>query len=192
MQKNFKSQQRQHNIMPPVVVKREVFHTRRIEVAGYKRSDGLWDIEAWLQDTKGYDFDNFNRGKVRTGDPLHQMRLRLTLNDAMVIQDAAAVTNASPYAVCHEITDNYFQQLIGLEIKAGFTKQVKILFGGVKGCTHITDLLVPMATVAYQTIVNAKLRQQPDSPVLARLVNSCYAFKDDGLVVTHYKKSWQK
>ena len=179
-------------MMPAITTRRELYHTRRIEAAGFKRDDGCWDIEAWLKDTKGYDFDNFDRGKIKSGDPLHEMRLRLTLDDTMTIKAAHAVTNASPYSICHQVTPNYFEKLVGVQIAAGFSRKVKELFHGVAGCTHLTDLLPIMATVAYQTIVTARVRDSNNTKGLARLVNSCYGFDETASVVKHYKNEWEK
>ncbi len=184
------------NMMPAVTARRELYHTRRIEAAGFKRDDGLWDIEAWLKDTKGYDFENFDRGKILAGHPLHEMRLRLTLDDNMTIVAAHAVTNAAPYRICPDITPDYFKKLVGVQIAAGFSKKVKMLFGGVAGCTHLTDMLPIMATVAYQTIATAKLRDagqvQRQSETLAPLVNTCHGFAENKMVVQHYKEAWKK
>ncbi|HIK87341.1 MAG TPA: DUF2889 domain-containing protein, partial [Alphaproteobacteria bacterium] len=44
--------------------KREKIHNRSIQCEGFKREDGLWDIEGHLKDTKTYDFKNDSRGDV--------------------------------------------------------------------------------------------------------------------------------
>ena len=33
---------------------RRHMHTRSIECSGYLRDDGLWEVEAWLRDTKPF------------------------------------------------------------------------------------------------------------------------------------------
>jgi len=38
----------------PPSVGREHIHTRRVVSQGYLRADGLWDIEAGIEDTKTY------------------------------------------------------------------------------------------------------------------------------------------
>ena len=73
-------------LSPPAA--RKELHLRRVEVCGYQRDDGLWDIEGRLVDTKTYGFDNFDRGRIEAGDPIHEMRLRLTL-DGESLADAA-------------------------------------------------------------------------------------------------------
>ena len=53
---------------PPA--ERERLHTRRYEFDGYRRADGLWDIEGHMTDTKTYTFKNDYRGEVLAGEPL--------------------------------------------------------------------------------------------------------------------------
>ena len=42
-------------------------HHRRIDCRGYRRADGLWDIEGHLTDAKSYPFINSFRGEVAPG-----------------------------------------------------------------------------------------------------------------------------
>ena len=52
---------------------RELLHSRDIVLRGYRRADGLYDIEAQLTDTKSYGFGQprprLHRG--RRADPRH-------------------------------------------------------------------------------------------------------------------------
>ena len=70
---------------------REVLHNRDIALVGYRRSDGLFDVEARLTDTRGYGFANRDRGWIESGVPLHAMSTRITINEDMVIVAAEAV-----------------------------------------------------------------------------------------------------
>jgi hypothetical protein len=164
---------------------REALHARRYDFHGYRRRDGLWDIEGRIVDTKTYGFANYDRAYVEAGEPLHDMEVRLTVDDDLVIQHAEAVTNASPFTTCPAIAPNY-QKLIGKRMGAGWRRAVKDAMGGTEGCTHISELLGAMATVAFQTIYpilakEGKLKQ----PAGQRpgLINSCHAFRSDGPVV---------
>jgi hypothetical protein len=47
---------------------RELLHTRDIQISGYRRDDGLYDIEAQLADAKTYGFVNQDRGYVAAGE----------------------------------------------------------------------------------------------------------------------------
>lgn len=169
---------------------RSLMHTRRIECVGYQREDGLWDIEGHLTDTKPYGFPNEFRGEIEAGEPIHHMWLRLSMTDQFEIRDVEAVTDAGPFSICSDVTPNY-KNLVGLKIGAGWTREVNKRIGGVHGCTHLRELLKPLATTAYQTIFGAKLRESrvagkprpmPKSGK-PRQLNSCYAFREDGEVV---------
>ena len=63
----------------PPTVEREHLHTRSIEIRGYKRADGLYDIEGHLVDTKPFDF-KLAAGMRPSGQPIHDMWLRITVD----------------------------------------------------------------------------------------------------------------
>lgn len=167
---------------------RELLHTREVRCTGYAREDGLWDIEATLSDVRTYDLDAVRaRGahERAAGDPIHLMSLRLTVNDAFEIVGAEAVSHQVPYGDCEHIGAAY-GQLVGLRIEAGFHREVKSRFRGPLGCTHLTELLGPLATTALQTIRPAQerrrqLRGEPlgDGPTPA-LLDSCHALRRGG------------
>ena len=52
---------------------RASIHSRDIRCCGFRREDGLWDIEATLEDTKTYSFANQDRGGIAAGEPIHRM-----------------------------------------------------------------------------------------------------------------------
>jgi len=166
---------------------REHQHTRTIRCTGYRRTDGQWDIEGHMTDHKTYPFDIALRGHVPVGEPLHEMWLRLTLDDNMTVRAVEAATDHAPYpAICPAIIPNY-QRLVGLTIGPGWTRTTKERLGGVQGCTHLLELLGPLATTAFQTI-NAGLRREAAArgevpPQNFGLINSCHAYKSDGEVV---------
>ena len=181
--------------LSPPAVPREHIHTRVVDCRGYRRDDGLWDIEGHITDTKTYAFANDFRGELAPGTPVHDMWLRLTVDDKLVIHAVEAATDASPYAVCPAVAPK-FQCLKGLRIYPGFQKQVRDLLGGTAGCTHLVELLGPVATTAFQTIFPYREHQRSLSPALRqpsdkprrkpRLIDSCHAFASDGEVVKRY------
>jgi hypothetical protein len=169
-------------------VEREPIHTRTVTCRGYRRADGLWDIEGHLVDSKTYAFDSRSRGTLAPGDPVHGMWLRLTVDDDLVVRGVEAAMDASPFAVCPAITPA-FQQLLGLTIRAGWTAKVRQLLGGTQGCTHLVELLGPIATTAYQTIfpLRDRERRQHGEGTGATSgmapVDTCHAMRSDGPVV---------
>jgi hypothetical protein len=148
-----------------------------------------------MTDTKSYAFSNAWRGEIQPGEPLHDMWLRVTLDDALVVRDVVAVAAGHPFRACPEITGN-FTRLVGETIGAGWSKRVRALLGGVAGCTHLVDLLGPIGTVAFQTIKSERGRAlakpagapAPADPSRRRppLIDSCHAMRSDGEVVKRY------
>jgi len=163
---------------------REPLHRRLIECRGYRRRDGLWDVEGHLVDTKTYSFPNQDRGEIHAGEPLHEMWVRLTFDDDLVVRDVEAVTDAGPYKICPDAAPK-LGVLKGLRIAHGWTRAVKERLGGAKGCTHLVEMLGPVATVAYQTLVSLRMKRLDATPTDRRppVIDSCYAYRSDGEVV---------
>src|ERR1700749_4484686 len=65
---------------------RERMHTRAIEINGYRRVDGCYDIEAHLTDRKTFGQPIAARGYIEPEEPIHDMWLRLTLDEQMQIR----------------------------------------------------------------------------------------------------------
>jgi hypothetical protein len=166
---------------------RRVLHTRRIVCSGYARSDGLFDIEGHMQDTKGHDA-NLIYKEVAAGGAIHDMRIVVTIDASLVIHCIDARTEAAPTPSCAEIGSAY-ASLVGLTIGAGFMKQVKERLGGRKGCTHLSELLGPIATTAIQTMVNMpdELRSGAGASGVPTpgpaMIDTCHAWRSGGDVV---------
>lgn len=169
---------------------RELIHQRHIECQGYRRDDGLWDIEGHLVDTKTYSFPNHDRGEITSGEPIHEMWLRLTVDEDFVIRDVEALTDYGPYRICPDATHS-FDALKGIQIRPGWRKEINKRVGGVNGCTHLRELLGPVATTAFQAIYPIKARRdlkpdsRPQKPPL--LLSTCHAYAPGSEVV---KRLW--
>ena len=135
----------------PAPVSRRHLHTRTIQCEGYERDDGLYDIEAQIVDQKTYAVEEPYRGHRPAGAHVHDMQVRLTLDATMTVRDIEVTTNHAPYNPCPGVAPAY-QALVGARVGAGWRKAVTEAVGRTKGCTHITELLMPAATVAFQTM----------------------------------------
>jgi hypothetical protein len=170
---------------------RKLLHSRQISCDGYQRDDGLWDIEAQLTDTKTYDLLHPDGSlNLKAGEPLHQMRLCVTVDATLTIVDATAHTVHGPHGECPQINDAY-AALKGLTIGSGFIAAVKLRFKGAGGCTHLTELIGTVATVAYQTLwpvlalryaANDQAGGDPARKP-APTIGTCFALRADGDVV---------
>lgn len=144
-------------LSPPAA--REEVHNRRISCNGFVREDGMYDIEAELTDNKTYPFPTEFRGDVTPDEFIHHMKVRLTVDMTMTVQAAEAITIAGPYAVCPTAND-VFDSLVGLNIGPGWRRRVTRAIGGRHGCTHITELMGVMGTIAYQTRYGEESRRR--------------------------------
>ncbi|WP_020395232.1 DUF2889 domain-containing protein [Thiolinea disciformis] len=167
-------------------VERNLSHTRTITCQGYERTDGLWDIEAQLLDTKNFAFANKDRGgMIQAGEALHNIKVRMTVDDNLCIQAIEAVIDDSPFNVCPQIVDTY-KQLVGKTIGPGWNQYLKEKFGKVHGCTHITELFGPLATTAFQTIFGSRfVRSESEKPSTTppRYLNTCHTWSTSGELV---------
>lgn len=166
-----------------MTVKRTPLHTRNINIQGYQRDDGLWEVEGVLEDTKGYPFTLEDRGRIQIGDFLHRMTLTLVFDDAFTIQDVRAEMHNTPYSDCSGAEPKY-KELIGLQIKKGWINDAKEVLGRTTSCTHLTEMLPPLATAALQTVRGYKLNFEPDyatgSEERKTVRNTCFGFRDGG------------
>ncbi len=168
---------------------RRPVHTRRFECTGFERSDGLFDIESRMTDTRADDSDLLFK-VVPAGSALHDMRIVVTIDAGLVIRRIETHTDLSPSRYCTEINAAY-ACLEGVTIGAGFMKEVKTRLSGPNGCTHLTEMLGPIATTAIQTLMassnNRKDSHQPadeSGPVgLKSMTDTCYAWRAGGEVV---------
>ena len=176
-------------------MKRKLLHNRNISLNGYIREDELFEIEAELLDTKNYDFQNHDRGIIKKNDPIHEMEIKLVLDENLIVINAEAKTENSPYSICKNANSN-FKKIIGLQIKSGWKKEITKLIGGTNGCTHITELLSSVATAAFQTIYPYKSKQKKENESTLNqnqekqlLLGTCHAFNTKSEVV---KRLWPK
>lgn len=172
---------------PPAVARRRT-HLRCITCEAFVRDDGLLEIEGLLVDTRPAPLRLPTGREVAADEPIHQMRMRLTVHRDTTIVDACAISERHPYRECAEAQAAY-RRLIGLRIAPGFTREVKRLFRG-DACTHLTELVPAMASTLFQVLwadssfgpVEAAGPGAPASPL-----GGCHALRLDGEVVrTHF------
>jgi len=145
----------------PPAVPRQHLHTRSVTYRGFLRGDGLWDIEAELSDTKTYE-SAMERGPLAAGEPIHGMRIRVTLDEKMTVQAIAADMSHTPFAECSQGEDP-MQKVVGASMGPGWRQAIEKALGNEKGCTHLRELLFNMATAAYQTVFPYRDKERRDA-----------------------------
>lgn len=176
-------------------VTREELHHRAVDMRFYSRSDGLFEVEGRLVDTKTHPFRRLLAEEdAPAGHHLHDIAVRLVLDAELKVHAADARMSATPFSICPGAAAA-LQALVGLGIGAGWNKRVRELLGGVASCTHIVELLGPMATTVLQGI--APLRSvstgDPEEDAQRRFrVDSCYAFAAEREVVVRLLPNLQR
>lgn len=176
------------------VSRRALRHSRVIDVQAYLRDDGLWDIDARMTDIKSYDA-TLASGPRAAGVPLHDLHLRITVDQDLTIVEAQAASEAVPYpGFCNTIGPAY-QLLVGLNLLNNFRHEVKQRLGGIAGCTHLTELAQVLPTATIQAFAgdvwSTRDGQQTDAghePPFQ--LDKCHALRTDGAAVAQYYPRW--
>lgn len=165
---------------------REEIYFRRISYVGYRREGVLWDIEGHLKDIRTADFPCVERGGfIHAGEPFHEMFLRLTVDDDLLIHDVEAVVENSPFKIC-PCTEVLYKQVIGMKIEPGFLKEVRHRIPPKTGCTHVLDLLAGTASAAFQTVSQVRYFKYCRG-MRPEMIDGCLAWDSAGDVV---KREW--
>jgi hypothetical protein len=179
-------------LSPPVP--RALRHTRAIQVDAYARDDGLWDLDARITDVKTGDIA-LASGLREGGAPVHDLKLRITINRELVIVDAEAASDAVPYpGYCDTVAPAY-KSLIGLSLTSHFRLRLKDRLAGVLGCTHLTELSQVLPTAAIQAYANDVIDTREGdvddaSGEIPFQLNRCHALRLDGPAVAQYYPRW--
>ena len=174
--------------LPVSEVEREHTHTRRVRYEGYKRADGLWDIEAHLSDVKNHDY-RLKTGVRRAGRAIHEMWLRITIDRRLAIVDAVASSDAVPYPGGCETIAPAYRKLVGLSLVKDFRRRAQELLGGVQGCTHLTEMLSGLPTAAIQTFAGEMSEEREDGSRPFQL-DQCHALETSSETVKKWYPKW--
>ncbi|MGH7292445.1 MAG: DUF2889 domain-containing protein, partial [Myxococcota bacterium] len=121
--------------LPTAASNRQLKHRRSIDVQIYARGNGLWEVDAHITDVRSRE-TRMATGMLPAGQPIHDMLLRLVVDERFNVVEAGAQTSAMPYpGECNSYGDIY-GRLVGLNLMKGFRHAVKERLGGVQGCTH--------------------------------------------------------
>lgn len=173
--------------LPPSTRQRQEIHLRSVEVHGYECTDGLFELDARIVDTKLED-TQLNSGRwLRPGDVMHDMSVRLVLDEDFTVVEVVATIDASPHDICQEATAT-LQSIKGLRIASGWSRAIRERLAGSKGCTHLTDLLSDTATVSLQTLRKVQLKT-PDVDASGKpgVLDKCYGYAAERRLA---KKLW--
>ncbi|SAL86032.1 hypothetical protein AWB74_07539 [Caballeronia arvi] len=169
-------------------VRRREIHNRSIDMKVFARDDGLYDIEARLVDIKPFAFPVVGHSKALPARaPLHDLSLRVTVSEDYVVKNIEASSDRTPFDVCREAQSS-LSPLIGERIAAGWSSIVRQRLQDSSTCTHLRELLIPLATAAIQGIKGLRREGQTsvDASQTDVKLDSCYAFARDREIIRLY------
>jgi hypothetical protein len=176
--------------LSPATPSRRRLHLRQVRYEGFERPDGLFDIEGYLVDTKDQDLMLLS-GLRPAGEPVHEMQVRVTIDGDFNVRAIEAHTDRMPYpGHCDRIHPGY-EQLVGSNLVQGFRKRLHDLLGGLRGCTHVTELLAYLPTAAVQTFSSLRKREDQGEGKPFQL-DRCHALDTTGEAVRHHYPQWYR
>lgn len=167
-------------------------HKRHYETEAFYEDDRTMRVRGRLTDTKPQGL------ALADGNPIviHDMTLDLIIDVSnFQITDVIPAMDIHPYEACVGILESY-KQLVGVSIARGYSRKVRELFGGPKGCSHIGALLIALGPVAIQASWSfTNLRDNPldraapePSAAFLELLhgneNSCHVWETEGSQMT--------
>ena len=133
-------------------------------------------------------------GKIIEPNIFHHMQIQLLVkcSELKIVSIKTKIPEAPHDDICKEM-EKSLDEIKGLVIGPGFTSKVKNIAGGIKGCVHLTTLLLSMAPAVLQGywIFRGKEQKREDTSefdVGEFLIDTCWAWRKDGPVVKKYIK----
>ncbi|NNF98784.1 MAG: DUF2889 domain-containing protein [Desulfobacteraceae bacterium] len=167
-----------------IFIKKERIQNRRIDVTTHEGDGSHVVICGELLDRRLVSTYSVS-GEQRPPMTVHHMRidLKLSLKDRRIAGIRAEMIT-TPHADCAEVRKN-LTELEGECIAPGFTSRVKNLFGGRRGCIHLTTLLLAMAPAALQGywVHNDRVpekREVSGDEMELYLLDSCHVWRREG------------
>jgi Protein of unknown function (DUF2889) len=179
--------------LPPAAPDRQLKHRRQIDVQVFSRGNGLWEVDAVLSDVKTR-VALMTDGPRAPGTPIHDMLLRLIVNQQLDILEAGSETRFMPYnGICNEHGDAY-GKLVGLNLLRNFRGAVRERLGGVRGCTHLTEMAQVLPTAVVQAFAGDVIDTRGDGEGAAQpfQIDRCHALRSDGAAVRQFYPRWYR
>ncbi|MFS8087207.1 MAG: DUF2889 domain-containing protein [Acidobacteriota bacterium] len=166
-------------------------HTREIRYEGFKREDGMYEVEARITDVKDADF-MLASGLRRGGDPVHDMSVRVAFNAEFVITEVEACSDWVPYPGGCESIGPAYRRMVGLSLLQGFRNGLRERLGGIEGCTHISEMLGGLPTVAIQMRAGEVRDTDGTHGNQPFQLDRCHALATNTATVRRYYPRWYR
>jgi hypothetical protein len=176
--------------------KKKVF-SRTIDITCYEDGQDSILVEGEIKDTRLCPY-YLVTGEKKDPGILHNMKITMKVTgNTLTISDIHVDMLHYPREECIDANTN-IQKLNGLSITKGFTKAVKDIIGGTKGCTHVANCILTMAPAAVQGFW-ANKAQKPVTKEFANkgsmshyLIDTCYVWRKDGPMIKKLSETLNK
>jgi len=162
-------------------------HTRDISMRTFDLGNRSILVEGRLLDHRYQP-----RGaKASEPEPVHHMAIQLKVKGPrMVIEQAGAKMPHHPRKECSEVLP-WIRNLKGLEIAPGYTLKVKKVIGGVRGCAHLTSLVIAMGESAVQGYWAAygPKKGRLHELTIRKFINTCHLWTEDGPILKEIREN---
>jgi len=163
---------------------KRLVHTREISMRTSDLGDHYILVEGNLID---YRYGAGQENASEESELVHHMVIQLKVKGPrMLIEKAEATMPHHPREECPEMLP-WIHHLEGLEIAPGYSMKVKKAIGGIKGCAHLTSLVIAMGESAVQGYWAAygaeRGRTGLPEQTIKKFINTCHLWKEDGPIV---------
>ncbi len=159
-------------------------HNRSIDISTYSLDSSHILVVGSLRERREVGFVNNLAEHVEPGI-YHHMKIELLIaTHSMTIVDITVSLPQVPRRDCPSMIDS-LNGIKGMQIARGFSKLIRNMVGGNKGCVHLNTLLLAMAPAAMQgKWINVSWCGEgtgtPNREEAASLVDSCWAWRKGG------------
>jgi len=170
----------------------KLVHTRVISIRTSDLGDHSILVEGNLID---HMHNPRHTGSSEEPELVHNMVIRLKVKGpAMLIEHAEAAMPHHPREECPEVLP-WIRNLEGLEVAPGYSMKVKRIIGGIKGCAHLTSLVIAMGESAVQGYWAAYAAERGGTGLreqtIKKFLNTCHLWKEDGPIVKGLRESME-
>ena len=161
-----------------------VVHSREIRLSTFPHDADSIIVRGELLDTRHVPIVDV-LGRAKSPGTVHHICVYLLVESGPLrIVRAEAEMHAVPSDQCRETLD-VLEKVAGLEIRPGFSRNVRSLVGGTEGCTHLCTLVKAMGTEIVHGWMTRTRNRSPDRSIPPDaqkdyLVDSCRLWKKDG------------
>jgi hypothetical protein len=162
-------------------------HNRNMDIITLHFDEDHILLVGELKERRIVDGFRISGERIQPGTYHHMKIALLVAISTLTIEAVEVQLPTTPHDDCAEMQAS-LEIIRGWTISPGFTSKIKRALGGVRGCVHLTTLLIAMAPAALQGYWVHKSRKSPPKDISSHemeqyLVDTCYVWRKGGPLV---------